>query len=119
MDQPTETFIISGVQENGKKLRPTDWVERISSTLASVDAKNRLHYSVSVQPCLIDAEKCLVVARCLEQNNPAAYEFVIEFARSNQLRIIADRRTDERALPCSIVPAATENVTSSRAIRFP
>ena len=57
MDQPTETFIISGVQENGKKLRPTDWVERLSSTLASVDAKNRLHYSLSAQPCLIDAEK--------------------------------------------------------------
>ena len=109
MDQPTETFIISGVKRTGEKIRPADWVERISSTLASVDAKNRLHYSVSVQPCLIDAEKCLVVARCLEQNNPAAYEFVMEFARSNQLRIIADRRTDERALPCPIVPAPTEN----------
>ena len=108
MDQPTEHFIISGVQEDGKKLRPTDWVERISSTLASVDAKNRLHYSISVQPCLINGEKCLVVARCLEQNNPAAYEFVMEFARSNQLRIMADRRTDERALPCGIPSPSPE-----------
>lgn len=105
MASSTDHFIISGVQEDGKKLRPTDWVERISSTLASVDAKNRLHYSVSVQPCLIDGEKCLVVARCLEQSNPSAYEYVMEFARSNNLRILADRRTDERALACPIPPA--------------
>lgn len=104
MALPTEHFIISGTQEDGKKLRPTDWVERISSTLASVDAKNRLHYSISVQPCLIEGEKCLVVARCLESTNPAAYEFVMEFARSNKLRILADRRTDERALPCAVPP---------------
>ena len=108
MDKPTEHFIISGVQQDGKKLRPTDWVERISSTLASVDAKNRLHYSISVQPCLIDGEKCLVVARCLEQSNPSAYEYVMEFARSNNLRILADRRTDERALPCAIPTAPAE-----------
>jgi len=108
MAQPTEHFIISGVQEDGKKLRPTDWVERISSTLASVDAKNKLHYSISVQPCLIEGEKCLVVARCLEQSNPAAFEFVKEFARSNSLRILADRRTDERALPCPLPDAAPE-----------
>ncbi|MBT9612260.1 MAG: DUF3579 domain-containing protein [Burkholderiales bacterium] len=108
MPLPTDHFIISGVQEDGKKLRPTDWVERISSTLASFDANHRLHYSVSVQPCLIDGEKCLVVARCLEQSNPSAYEYVMEFARSNQLRILADRRTDERALPCAIPSAPAE-----------
>lgn len=111
MALPTEHFIISGVQENGKKLRPNDWVERISSTLASVDAKNRLHYSSSVQPCLIDGEKCLVVARGLEQSNPAAYEFVMEFARSNQLTIRADRRTGDRALPCA-TPADTPDKDS-------
>lgn len=105
MNQSTEHFIISGVQEDGKKLRPTDWVERISSTLASFDENHRLHYSVSVQPCLIDGEKCLVVARCLEETNPAAYEFVMEFARSNKLRILPDRRNDGRALPCAIPPA--------------
>ncbi|MBI5752975.1 MAG: DUF3579 domain-containing protein [Hydrogenophilales bacterium] len=105
MPQTTEHFIISGIQEDGKKLRPTDWVERISSTLASFDENHRLHYSVSVQPCLIDGDKCLVVARCLEETNPAAYEFVMEFARSNKLRILPDRRTDERALPCAIPPA--------------
>jgi hypothetical protein len=105
MDTPSDYLIVSGVQEDGKKLRPTDWVERISSALATFDENRRLHYSESVHPCLIDGEKCLVVARCLEEMNPAAYAFVMNFAHSNKLRILADRRNDERALPCAIPPA--------------
>lgn len=106
MTLPTDYFIISGMPEDGGKLRSTDWVERISSTLASFDENHRLRYSVSVQPCLIDGEKCLVVARCLEESNPSAYEFVMEFARSNKLHILPDRRTDERVLPCAIPTAS-------------
>lgn len=102
MANSDEYFVISSLQEDGKKLRPGDWVERISSALATFDENHRLHYSESVQPCLIEGEKCLVVARCLEEMNPAAYEFVMNFARSNKLKIMADRRNDERALPCAL-----------------
>lgn len=112
MTLPTDYFIISGMQEDGGELHPTDWVERISSTLASFDGNYRLHYSQSVQPCLLDGEKCLVVARSLEESNPSAYEFVMEFARSNKLRILPDRRTDERALPCAISPALPEKISN-------
>lgn len=99
MDDGKDYLIISGQQEDGRKLRPADWVERISSALATFDQQHRLHYSASVHPCIIDGEKCLVVARGLEQANPAAYAFVMEFARSNRLRILDDRRKGERALP--------------------
>jgi hypothetical protein len=104
MAHSDDYFVISSLQDDGKKLRPNDWVERISSALATFDENRRLHYSESVQPCLIDGEKCLVVARCLEEMNPAAFQFVMNFARSNKLKIMADRRTDERALPCAIPP---------------
>jgi len=33
-----EKWVIHGVTEEGKKLRPSDWIERISSTLASFGA---------------------------------------------------------------------------------
>lgn len=99
MDDPEDYLIISSLQEDGRKLRPGDWVERISSALASFDENRRLHYSASVHPCIIDGEKCLVVARGLEQADPAAYAFVMEFARANRLRILADRRSGARALP--------------------
>ena len=91
-------LVITGIQENGKKFRPSDWIERLSSTLASFQVDHRLRYSSGVQPCVIEGEHCLVVARWLETANPAAYDYVMGFARSNHLRIQEDRRTGERAL---------------------
>ncbi|MCK5385817.1 MAG: DUF3579 domain-containing protein [Gammaproteobacteria bacterium] len=93
-----ERWVIRGVTEEGRKLRPSDWIERISSTLASFGKDQRLQYSNAVAPCIIDGEKCLVVARNLNEINPEAYEFVMGFAKSNQLSIREDRRVGERAL---------------------
>lgn len=104
MELPEEYFLIRGVKEDGKTLRPTDWIERISSTLASFDEDRRLRYSTSVKPCIVDGEKCLIVARCLADANPNAYQFVMEFAASNNLKIQVDRREDGRALACSVSP---------------
>jgi Protein of unknown function (DUF3579) len=99
MSDSANYLVISGIQENGKPFRPRDWIDRISSTLASLDHSNRLHYSPSVQPCIIDGEKCLVVARGLEKSDPLAYRYVMDFAKSNKLRIHTDRRMGSRALP--------------------
>ena len=93
-----ENWVIRGVTEEGKKLRPSDWIERISSTLAHFGSDQRLKYSSAVAPCMIDGEKCLVVARNLSELNPEAYKFVMGFAESNQLCIREDRRTGDRAL---------------------
>lgn len=93
-----ENWVIRGVTEDGKKLRPSDWIERISSTLASFGTDQRLKYSTAVAPCMVNGEKCLVVARNLNDINPDAYEFVMNFAKSNQLSILEDRRVGERAL---------------------
>lgn len=93
-----EKWVIRGVTDDGRKLRPSDWIERISSTLASFGTDHRLHYSNAVAPCMIDGEKCLVVARNLNELNPEAYEFVMGFAKSNQLSIVEDRRDGDRAL---------------------
>lgn len=93
-----EKLVIRGVTEEGKKLRPSDWIERISSTLASFGNDHRLVYSTGVAPCMIDGEKCLVVARNLNEINPEAYDYVMNFAKSNQLCIREDRREGDRAL---------------------
>ena len=93
-----EKWVIRGVTEEGKKLRPSDWIERISSTLASFGSDQRLHYSNAVAPCMIDGEKCLVVARNLNDVNPEAYDYVMNFAKSNQLSIKEDQRVGSRAL---------------------
>lgn len=93
-----DKWVIRGVTEEGKKLRPSDWIERISSTLASFGKDHRLQYSTAVSPCIIDGEKCLVVARNLNDSDPDAYDFIMGFAKSNQLCIREDRREGDRAL---------------------
>lgn len=90
--------VIEGIKEDGNRLRPSDWIERLSSSLASFGTDNRLRYDTCVQPCVVEGQKCLVVARDLSEKNPGAYEFIMGFARSNQLRLQLDRRLDERAL---------------------
>lgn len=91
-------LVITGVQKNGEQFRPSDWVERLSSTLASFQVDHRLRYSQAVQPCVIDGEHCVVIARWLQSTDPTAYDFVMAFAHSNHLCIQEDRRTGERAL---------------------
>ena len=93
-----ERLIIDGHREGGPKFRPSDWVERISASLASFGPDQRLRYSELVHPCIIDGRKCLVVSRRLRETYPEFYHFVMAFARSNQLRIQEDRRRTPRAV---------------------
>lgn len=98
-----EVHVIQGIKKDGAKLRPSDWIERLSSTLASFGLDQRLKYNEFVQPCMVNGEKCLVVARGLSTKNPEMYDFVMGFANGNNLQIIADRRTGGRALKYSNV----------------
>ena len=97
-----DIYVIQGIKEDGGKLRPSDWIERLSSTLATFGKDQRLKYNEFVQPCMIDGEKCLVVARGLSAKNPDMYDFVMGFANGNKLRIMPDRRVGDRALKASL-----------------
>ncbi len=103
---PDSDLVISSVLENGMKFRPSDWIERLSSTLASFQVDHRLRYSAGVQPCMIEGVPCLVVARWLESTDRIAFDYVMGFAKANQLRIQLDRRTGERALQNTASPSA-------------
>jgi len=73
--------------EDGRKFRPSDWVERLSTVLASFGPDHRLRYAEDVQPCFINGQKCLRVESSLAEKDPEAYRYVCDFARSNGLRI--------------------------------
>lgn len=92
MEDDEGRLIIEGMQEDGHKFRPSDWIERIAATLAEFGPDHRLHYSEAIQPCVIDGTKCLLVAQHLHQENPGAFEFIMNFAHTNHLRIVEDRR---------------------------
>lgn len=80
-------WVIDGTMEDGRKFRPSDWVERLSTALASFGPDHRLRYARGVRPCFIAGKKCLVIEKNLETDNPAALEYVRGFARTNGLKI--------------------------------
>lgn len=83
----TRRLIIEGVTEDGRTFRPSDWIERISGSLSTFGSDRRIRYSHYLQPQTIEGKKCLVVDMELQQKNPSAYAFLMDFARGNKLRI--------------------------------
>ncbi|HHM05161.1 MAG TPA: DUF3579 domain-containing protein [Gammaproteobacteria bacterium] len=80
-------LVIESVVEDGRRFRPSDWIERLSATWAQFGPDHRLHYARTVRPQVLNGEKCLVVDRSLERDDPVAFDHILAFARSNGLRM--------------------------------
>ena len=96
MSASSERIIIEGIKEDGNKFRPSDWCERLATTLASFGEDQRLHYCKSAHPCLINGINCLIVDKDLETKSPESYEFLLAFASENKLKIQEDRRKSQQ-----------------------
>ncbi|MDH5259252.1 MAG: DUF3579 domain-containing protein [Gammaproteobacteria bacterium] len=81
-----DKLVIESVREDGRRFRPSDWIERISANMGTFGADHRLHYADSVKPAMVNGEKCLIVDQSLESDNPAAFGYIMQFARANDLR---------------------------------
>ena len=81
-----DRLVIESVREDGKRFRPSDWIERLSANMGTFGADHRLHYADSVKPGVFNGEKCLIVDQALELDNPEAFGFIINFAKSNDLK---------------------------------
>jgi hypothetical protein len=81
-------FVIQGVTECGRTFRPSDWAERLSSTLGSFDADARLRYRKEVQPIVVEGRSCIAVCPSLEQSQPDGFKYLMDFARENNLRVL-------------------------------
>lgn len=80
------SWLIEGVMQNGRPLRPSDWVERVSGVMAKFGADHRLRYG-AVRPCFVGGKKCLLVQKTLERDDPAAFEYVSAFVHANGLKM--------------------------------
>ncbi|MCP3852563.1 MAG: DUF3579 domain-containing protein [Gammaproteobacteria bacterium] len=96
MSASSERIIIEGINEDGNKFRPSDWCERLATTLASFGEDQRLQYCKSAHPCIINGINCLIVDKDLETKSPESYEFLLAFASENQLKIQEDRRQGQQ-----------------------
>ena len=89
MSAPTKV-IIHGLTQDGRKFRPSDWAERLCGAVASYDKNRRITFHPCVSLASINGIKCVVVEASLEQDDEMLFEFLIEFATENKLKIEYD-----------------------------
>ena len=87
-----EVFI-QGITRDGRTFRPSDWAERLAGVMSSfrpggAQPGSHLSYSPWCMPRLIDGVKTVVVHSDLRAHEPMAWDFVMNFARDNDLRVI-------------------------------
>jgi hypothetical protein len=88
-------FVIRGVTLDGRPFRPSDWAERLCGVMAAFGGDNRMQYSPFVHPVTAAGVRCVVVDVRLEQLEPMAYRFLLNFAKDNELQV-RDGRVAER-----------------------
>ena len=86
---PTE-FFIQGITKDGKKFRPSDWSERLAGVMAcfgpgASGPNARLKYSLYVRPTMLGDLKCVILDSRLRDIEPMAFDFVLNFAKDNNL----------------------------------
>lgn len=82
-----EVHVVYGVRSDGKRLRPSDWIERLSSTFATFGDDRRLCYAHGVNPGVLNGEPVLIIANQFAQANPSAYAYIMDFVTSNHLKM--------------------------------
>ena len=94
MDQATSDFVlIHGVTAAGKTFRPSDWAERLAGVMSEFHPANksrarRIGYSPWCTPTTYAGAKAVVVNRQLQAYEPMAWDFVMNFGRDNELRVL-------------------------------
>ena len=83
--------VIRGVTRQGKVFRPSDWAERLAGAMSAfrpggAAGKDRgLGYSPYCVPTTQGPIKCVIVNEALRAIEPMAWDFVMNFARDNDL----------------------------------
>ena len=91
--KPREVFI-QGVTLDGRTFRPSDWSERLAGAMscfrpggARGGISAYIGYSPYCVPRVINGIKCVIVNEELRTLEPMAWDFVMNFARDNQLQV--------------------------------
>ena len=89
----SEVFI-QGLTLDGKTFRPSDWAERLAGAMSCFRPGGGrggigayIGYSPYCVPRVINGVKCVIVNEELKRLEPMAWDFVMNFARDNQLQV--------------------------------
>jgi hypothetical protein len=88
-------FIIQGLTKDGKVFRPSDWAERLAGAMSSFrpGAAGKagigayIGYSPYCVPTSVGEVKAVIVSEALREIEPMAWDFVVNFARDNDLQM--------------------------------
>jgi hypothetical protein len=83
---------------DGRPFRPSDWAERLCGVMAAFGSDNRMRYSPYAYPVDAGGVRCVVVDTRLEQIEPMAYRFLVNFAKDNELRTRLGRAAERTVL---------------------
>ena len=93
MSSQRQVFI-QGITRDGRAFRPSDWAERLAGAMSSFRPGGAaggigafIGYSPYCFPRVIEGIKCVIVSEELRGVEPMAWEFVMNFARDNDLRV--------------------------------
>ena len=91
--KPREVFI-QGITKDGRTFRPSDWAERLAGAMScfrpggSVGGPGSfIGYSPYCVPRVIGGVKFVIVNEALKDIEPMAWDFVMNFARDNELQV--------------------------------
>lgn len=88
---PAREYFIQGITQDGKKFRPSDWAERLCGVMScfghQAGPNAHLKYSPYVRPMMVGDIKYVVLDERLRQIEPMAFDFVLNFARDNNLQL--------------------------------
>ncbi|AOX99794.1 hypothetical protein BJP62_04570 [Jeongeupia sp. USM3] len=101
-------IIIQGITSSGREFRPSDWAERLSGILSTFGFDQKLSYAPYVRPMVHENIRCVAVDKQLEKIDPRVFEFIMTFARDNDLRIVDCRTLIDQynAVPPGRAPSA-------------
>ena len=101
----SEKIVISGLTEQGKVFRPSNWAERMSGTMATFKNR-RIYYSPLLQPSVNhEGYKCVILDPKLKESSPQVYETILEFAKS---------KSDIGAIGCKLIDGSGQFLPESK-----
>ncbi len=81
-----DEIIIEGITIDGNIFRPSDWVDRLCGMLAVFD-NQKVSYSNYLRPMMIENMNCVAVKKELEIKRPSVFNFIMQFAADNRLKL--------------------------------
>ncbi|HEV8500147.1 MAG TPA: DUF3579 domain-containing protein [Casimicrobiaceae bacterium] len=82
---PRPDAVLWGITAAGRVFRPSDWAERLAGLTSAFGADQKLVYSPLVCPVDVRGVRALIVAHELADLEPRLYQFLMNFARDNEL----------------------------------